>query len=617
MERKELTLKKVKTTLYKTVLTTPAVQPRKSATGDPLAYWYEQDAEDTGALAAEDWDEFEEQFFSCQRAVVDEVFLILHFGGLLAYRTGAGGKKSIDKDASVSYLMNNRDRRPNRYPVTKLYEGMKFEERDEEIEWEDPYARGVCYARLYHANRAVLKRYAYEDSAFEDMVEWFVEEYAGDIGESLCKALRLFAADRRYHALALSWLLLAALLGERVQGLTAYQRQLAPAEQAVQPARTIAQNDHIISAVQGLGSDMQTVLEQQRTMEELITRSMAANEMLRQKFEMLQQSLPSGGADQSMNRTAQELIGALPRDEDEDLPDGFQVVPLENGYYVGDMRNGLPHGEGTVIFPGEGLSHSRWEEGRHCGQGVYIRQDGSVLRGGQWENEDFCGQVQYASPDFTYIGGWRDNEPQGRGMGMWSDGYSYRGEWDGGRFHGHGTFVGDNWMYAGDWVDNQRTGMGHYRVFDEEDYVGQMKEGKFHGYGTCWYTDGTLVAGEWEEDHATGLLLTIARGRDLGTLGMRKNAEAEGVLLCFTKESRAFIRFAGNEIVRQRGSVNRLQKKMRDEFFGMLVRDGRRPLLQRLAGSLTTTPQQDGMTARAVRQLDWVLKKLYEYEEKK
>lgn len=66
----------------------------------------------------------------------------------------------------------------------------------------------------------------------------------------------------------------------------------------------------------------------------------------------------------------------------------FEVVNYNNGKYVGEMKNGKPHGKGMFIWAeGSGIVwYGEWADGKRAGYGIYIYNDGSEFSEGIWKN---------------------------------------------------------------------------------------------------------------------------------------------------------------------------------------------------------------------------------------
>lgn len=84
--------------------------------------------------------------------------------------------------------------------------------------------------------------------------------------------------------------------------------------------------------------------------------------------------------------------------------------------YVGEFRNGRPHGRGTMSYPGSNQYVGEWQEGKRQGRGTMSYPIGH-----------------------KYVGEWRDNRRNGRGTMSYPDGRRYVGEWKNGKRNGQGV----------------------------------------------------------------------------------------------------------------------------------------------------------------------------------
>ena len=120
----------------------------------------------------------------------------------------------------------------------------------------------------------------------------------------------------------------------------------------------------------------------------------------------------------------------------------FGSQTWDGGKYVGEYKDGLPHGQGT---------------------GTWVTQ---------WE------------------GG----------------GEKYVGDWKNGKMHGHGiyTSIGVG-KYVGEWRDSFQYGHGIYTFFDErfghkngDVFVGEFLGNFMHGHGIYIHANGKETVGEWK-----------------------------------------------------------------------------------------------------------------------
>ena len=89
----------------------------------------------------------------------------------------------------------------------------------------------------------------------------------------------------------------------------------------------------------------------------------------------------------------------------------FQIKENEtDGKFLGDIRNGIPNGEGTITF----ISGIK-----------YV---------GEWENGDFNGKGKYFYPGGrTFDGEWNKGRKNGQGIETYPDGGKWIGEWKDGK----------------------------------------------------------------------------------------------------------------------------------------------------------------------------------------
>ena len=85
--------------------------------------------------------------------------------------------------------------------------------------------------------------------------------------------------------------------------------------------------------------------------------------------------------------------------------------PKKDTVYVGELRNGVPHGEGTLTFPDGGKYVGEFKEGKIHGQGTATYPDGSKYVG-EWQDGNWHGQGTFTYPDGTkYVGEFKDGKP--------------------------------------------------------------------------------------------------------------------------------------------------------------------------------------------------------------
>jgi len=123
--------------------------------------------------------------------------------------------------------------------------------------------------------------------------------------------------------------------------------------------------------------------------------------------------------------------------------------------YVGEIKNGVMHGQGTLTFV-----------------------DGT-----------------------KYVGGWKDGAMHGQGTYTLVNGGKYVGQHKAGKWHGQGTFTwpsGD--QYVGEYKAAHQHGQGTYTWANGRTHVGRYKANKKHGHGVNTKSDGSKSVGEFRHD---------------------------------------------------------------------------------------------------------------------
>ena len=87
-----------------------------------------------------------------------------------------------------------------------------------------------------------------------------------------------------------------------------------------------------------------------------------------------------------------------------------------DGQYVGQCRDGVPEGAGTVKFGNGDSYQGAFAHGKIEGRGTWLSANGS-----------------------TYSGQWREGKRHGVGTFQWEHGSTYAGDWFYDRRHGMGT----------------------------------------------------------------------------------------------------------------------------------------------------------------------------------
>lgn len=221
------------------------------------------------------------------------------------------------------------------------------------------------------------------------------------------------------------------------------------------------------------------------------------------------------------------------------------TIDWDGGTYTGFLKDGQPHGKGTLTWLSGAEYTGDFEAGKYHGQGTYSSAEGDRYAG-EWkegagdgkgilslssgeihDGEWYKGYLLLAklSPGLAsavrwdsalYEGDWIDNRPHGEGTLKWPDGEVYTGEFNDGRKEGRGelTLANGN-KYEGEYKNDKRHGQGIYTWASGDNYVGEWENGWRHGQGTFSATDGRKYAGEWKDDLGDGKgVLLLADGKN-------------------------------------------------------------------------------------------------------
>ena len=162
-------------------------------------------------------------------------------------------------------------------------------------------------------------------------------------------------------------------------------------------------------------------------------------------------------------------------------------ILIDGNKYVGELNNGKPNGQGTMIFTDGSKYVGEFKNGYFNGQASYTFSDGESYVG-EFKNDDFNGQGRY-----TFL-----------------DGDSYVGKFKNGKFNGYGRYTYSNGdSYVGQFQNNLKSGQGTYIYsssgqYEGYKYVGEYKNDLRNGPGTMTYPDGSKKTGVWKDDKYEG-----------------------------------------------------------------------------------------------------------------
>ena len=226
-------------------------------------------------------------------------------------------------------------------------------------------------------------------------------------------------------------------------------------------------------------------------------------------------------------------------------PKYLSVIEVQNGgMYVGEAKNGQPHGIGIIRFEERGIVYfGEWEQGNPNGQGIKYEKESDDFYFGDFKNAQKHGRgktyfvkasiknviekmlsIEFKSKQdmkfwisnissevssFTkltkYSGTFKDNLMHGQGMLKYDDDALYSGTFLNGFPNGQGkkNFANGD-FYQGNFNDGDPSGNGVLKSGDGSEYSGQFKKGLAHGKGKKRFPDRTEYKGEFKDGDANG-----------------------------------------------------------------------------------------------------------------
>ena len=140
--------------------------------------------------------------------------------------------------------------------------------------------------------------------------------------------------------------------------------------------------------------------------------------------------------------------------DDLDQYQNYQDLVINGRQYRGDVKDGVPHGFGSELWPNGSIYEGIYVSGRRKGQGRLVWAEGN-----------------------SYEGTFENDEMSGYGTFTWNNGDKYEGMFKHSKMHGEGSFT---------WSNGNR-------------YIGGYSNGIRHGFGIFLWSDGRVNKGHWYE----------------------------------------------------------------------------------------------------------------------
>ena len=174
--------------------------------------------------------------------------------------------------------------------------------------------------------------------------------------------------------------------------------------------------------------------------------------------------------------------------ESEDDKNKAKTINIENeGRYIGEIKNGLRHGKGKMIYNNGNIYEGNWLNDLFDGKGNYLHKKYGQNTSGDWENgylirgqiiffkgvmgeEKYIGEVIYSFFGYPvphgmgayfymngdkYVGEFVDYKKEGKGTFTWANGDSYCGFWQDDEYHGNGILNKDGVIKEGNWINGE------------------------------------------------------------------------------------------------------------------------------------------------------------------
>ena len=117
--------------------------------------------------------------------------------------------------------------------------------------------------------------------------------------------------------------------------------------------------------------------------------------------------------------------------------------------------------------------------------------------------------------DGKYVGEFKNDMREGRGIMYWFDGVRYEGSWKNDQTEGKGIiFYTDGARYEGDFKADKMEGRGIMYLANGSRYEGEFKDGKMEGKGVIYVSNGDREMGDYVNNEKVGKhVLLSANGK--------------------------------------------------------------------------------------------------------
>ncbi|MCY9666317.1 stalk domain-containing protein [Paenibacillus alginolyticus] len=182
---------------------------------------------------------------------------------------------------------------------------------------------------------------------------------------------------------------------------------------------------------------------------------------------------------------------------------------MTNFYYVGEIKHGIPDGQGKGYDPrGRLIYQGGFENGKYAGHGKYF-VNGKIVYDGDFVMSQYDGYGKlYSGGYLLYEGQFKANNRHGKGK-LYEQAFhhtlDYEGEFKNDIFNGEGSFYSSiDSFYTGQWVNGKKEGIGKEYSSYLLDYEGEFHNGVREGNGKLFESDRRIYEGMFKNGKPEG-----------------------------------------------------------------------------------------------------------------
>jgi hypothetical protein len=181
---------------------------------------------------------------------------------------------------------------------------------------------------------------------------------------------------------------------------------------------------------------------------------------------------------------------------------GKNPAPQPYKYYEGQLSNGIPSGQGLLVYTNDDRYQGSLRNGVPSGQGMFVFKDNSRYEGEMDRGYPNGSGTFTLSNGDRYTGGVRDGHPHGSGTLVFANGTVFSGEFFLGQVRGNGTYTSKAIRCQGYFFSSELSGNGSCSFpsgSNYRSYTGEWRNGRPDGRGSAVLADGTAFSGEFRQ----------------------------------------------------------------------------------------------------------------------